>query len=47
MKVLQKGVCNKCWSSELVCSGHGNGSRGCKAVLLVEECDLFVKFSNS
>lgn len=41
MKVLKKGSGQKGWSTKRTCTGNGNGGGGCKAVLLVEEPDLF------
>lgn len=41
MKVLKKGTGQKGWSTEVTCTGGGNGGGGCGAELLVEEGDLF------
>lgn len=41
MKVIKPGRPQKGWACEKKCTGSGNGSGGCGAVLLVEEGDLF------
>ncbi len=41
MKVIEKGSGQKGWAKEYKCTGDGNGGNGCKAILLVEEDDLF------
>ena len=42
MRVLQKGSGQKGWATEATCTGYGNGGGGCRAILLVEERDLYV-----
>jgi hypothetical protein len=41
MKILKAGKPVKSWSKECVCTGKGNKSGGCRALLLVEKTDLF------
>lgn len=41
MKVLIAGTGQKGWSKQEICSGKGNGGWGCKAILLVEEGDIY------
>ena len=41
MKVLKEGRPQQGWSTEVVCTGMGNGGGGCGALLLVEQPDLF------
>lgn len=41
MKVVKKGNGAVGWSKELTCTGAGNEGRGCGAVLLVEEDDVY------
>lgn len=41
MKVLKEGNGQKSWSTEQVCTGEGNFSGGCGAILLVEFTDLY------
>lgn len=41
MKVLQPGRPQKGWTTELKCTGRGNGGGGCGALLLVSEDDLY------
>lgn len=38
MKTINKG---KPWSKKVKCTGHGNGSGGCGAQLLIEKEDLY------
>jgi len=47
MKVIEKGTGQKGWAKKLTCTGTGNGDGGCKAVLLVEEDDLYAQYSSS
>lgn len=46
MKVIEPGRPQKGWSIEHRCTGKGNGDRGCDALLLVEEDDLFMTTSS-
>ena len=41
MKVLKKGRPQRGWAKEYECTGDGNGSGGCGAMLLVEQDDVF------
>lgn len=41
MKVIAKGDGRIGWQEETVCSGAGNGKKGCGAVLEVTEDDLY------
>ena len=41
MKVLEPGKKDGGWSGEYRCTGAGNGSTGCGAMLLVELNDVF------
>lgn len=41
MQVIKKGRPQKGWAKEFECTGKGNGGGGCKAVLLVEQADVF------
>lgn len=41
MKVIKSGDSRNGWSKKLVCTGEGYNGRGCGAVLLVEQDDLF------
>lgn len=41
MKVIKSGTGQKGWSKKTTCTGEGNGGGGCRAVLLVEQDDLF------
>lgn len=41
MKVIKAGRAQHGWAKEFTCTGRGNGDGGCRAVLLVEESDLF------
>lgn len=47
MKVLEPGRPQKGWATEVHCTGKGNGNGGCKALLLVEQSDLFKTFSHA
>ena len=40
MKVLKPGKYGAKWAMEAVCTGAGNGSKGCEATLLVDKDDL-------
>jgi hypothetical protein len=46
MKVLQPGREQKGWAKESRCTGKGNGGGGCKALLLVDEGDLYLTHSS-
>jgi len=41
MKVIQRGREQTGWSIQKTCTGAGNGSGGCGAILLVEKADVF------
>lgn len=41
MKVIKAGREQKGWAKQIICTGSGNGDGGCRAILLVEEGDLF------
>ena len=47
MKVITPGRPQKGWSQEVTCTGAGNGNGGCKAVLLVEQTDLYLTQSHA
>jgi hypothetical protein len=47
MQVLAKGTVQKGWSTEVTCTGSGNGNGGCGAKLLVEQPDLFITSSSA
>lgn len=40
MKVLKPGRYGEKWAMEAVCTGSGNGHKGCEATLLVDKEDL-------
>ena len=44
MKVIEPGRPQQGWAKEYRCTGQGNGDGGCKALLLVEEGDLFYTY---
>jgi hypothetical protein len=44
MKVLEKGSGQQGWSTEVRCTGVGNGDGGCGAFLQVEQLDLYRTF---
>jgi hypothetical protein len=46
MKVLERGRPQKGWSTEIKCTGSGNGGGGCGAKLLVEQVDLYKTYRN-
>jgi len=41
MKVIKKGEPTQIWSKKFKCTGFGNNRKGCGAILLVDEKDLF------
>ena len=41
MKILKKGKPQVGWAIEWFCTGSGNGNGGCRALLLVEQDDVF------
>lgn len=41
MEILKPGREQKAWPKKFTCTGKGNGSGGCGALLLVEKTDLF------
>ncbi len=41
MKVIKKGNGQRGWSAQFTCTGAGNNGGGCRAVLQVEQADLF------
>lgn len=41
MKVIKKGREQRGWAKKFECTGAGNGGGGCRAVLLVEQNDVF------
>lgn len=41
MRVIEKGNPQTGWAKRFKCTGNGNGGGGCKALLLVEEGDIF------
>lgn len=45
MKVLRKGN-SEGWEIKRTCTGDGNGGGGCKAYLLIEESDIYLKEDN-
>ncbi len=47
MKVIKKGRPYAPWSKQFTCTGSGNNSVGCGAVLLVSEEDLYQTSSSS
>lgn len=46
MKVIKKGRPQKGWAKECECTGAGNNKKGCGAILLVEQADLFYTYSS-
>jgi hypothetical protein len=44
MKLLEPGRVQLGWAKEFHCSGDGNGGGGCRALLLVEQGDLFFTY---
>lgn len=47
MRVVKHGRVQRGWTKEFKCTGGGNGGGGCRAVLLVEEGDLFKTYRSS
>jgi hypothetical protein len=47
MKVIKKGERRGGWSGEFACTGEGNQTKGCGAILLVEQHDLFKTTSHA
>lgn len=41
MKIIKPGSGARGWSKKVTCTGGGNGGGGCKAVLEVDESDLY------
>ena len=46
MKIIKQGNPEKQWTKRFTCTGGGNGTRGCKAVLEVTVGDLFTTRSS-
>jgi len=46
MKIITPGRKQNGWSKECICTGFGNGDGGCRAVLLVEQADLYKTYSH-
>lgn len=47
MIIIKEGTLQKGWAKEFECTGKGNNSGGCGAILLVEVDDLFETSSSS
>lgn len=46
MKAIKKGREQKGWAQQFTCTGEGNDGGGCRAILLVEEDDMYFTLSS-
>jgi hypothetical protein len=47
VRVVEEGTGQKGWASNFRCTGSGNGGGGCRALLLVEEDDVYQTSSHA